>query len=83
MPGGKEDSSRDSVAESESGSVHLMRVAGIVRNRWPLCVGIGGRIASEYAVVSIPERKLVKIVRPAEGNDKSDFHGIGVRILAD
>jgi hypothetical protein len=34
-----------------------------------------------FAVVSIPERKLVKVVRPAEGNDKSDFHGIGVRVI--
>jgi hypothetical protein len=32
-------------------------------------------------VVSIPQRKLLKVVRPAEGNDKSDFHGIGVRVV--
>lgn len=31
------------------------------------------------AVVSIPERKLIKVVQPAEGNENSDFHGIGVR----
>jgi DNA-binding beta-propeller fold protein YncE len=34
-----------------------------------------------FAVVSIPERKLVQIVQPAEGNEASDFHGIGVRVL--
>jgi hypothetical protein len=34
-----------------------------------------------FAVVSIPERKLVKLVEPAPGNDKSDFHGIGVRVM--
>jgi DNA-binding beta-propeller fold protein YncE len=34
-----------------------------------------------FAVISVPERKLIKIVRPAEGNDKSDFHGIGVRVI--
>jgi DNA-binding beta-propeller fold protein YncE len=34
-----------------------------------------------FAVVSIPERKLLRIVQPAQGNDKSDFHGIGVRVI--
>jgi DNA-binding beta-propeller fold protein YncE len=34
-----------------------------------------------FAVISVPDRKLVKVVRPAEGNDQSDFHGIGVRPL--
>jgi DNA-binding beta-propeller fold protein YncE len=34
-----------------------------------------------FAVVSIPERKLLRIVQPAAGNDKSDFHGIGVRVI--
>jgi DNA-binding beta-propeller fold protein YncE len=34
-----------------------------------------------FAVVSIPQRKLVRVVQPAEGNDKSDFHGIGVRVI--
>jgi len=33
------------------------------------------------AVVSIPERKLIKVVQPAEGDEKSDFHGIGVRLV--
>jgi hypothetical protein len=33
------------------------------------------------AVVSIPERRLVRIVQPAQGNDRSDFHGIGVRVI--
>lgn len=36
-----------------------------------------------FAVVSIPERRLTKVVRPAEGNDNSDFHGIGVRVFGD
>jgi hypothetical protein len=34
-----------------------------------------------FAVVSIPERRLLRIVQPAQGNDKSDFHGIGVRVI--
>jgi DNA-binding beta-propeller fold protein YncE len=34
-----------------------------------------------FAVVSVPERKLVRIVQPARGNDRSDFHGIGVRVV--
>jgi DNA-binding beta-propeller fold protein YncE len=33
------------------------------------------------AVVNIRERKLIKIVQPAQGNEKSDFHGIGVRVM--
>jgi len=32
-----------------------------------------------FSVVSIPERKLIKLIEPAKGNEKSDFHGIGVR----
>jgi hypothetical protein len=34
-----------------------------------------------FAVVSIPDRTLVQVVQPAEGNEQSDFHGIGVRFL--
>lgn len=34
-----------------------------------------------FAVVSIPERRLVQVVQPAAGNEASDFHGIGVRVL--
>ena len=34
-----------------------------------------------FAVVSIKDRKLMRIVQPAQGNDKSDFHGIGVRSM--
>jgi DNA-binding beta-propeller fold protein YncE len=34
-----------------------------------------------FAVVSIPERKMLKLVQPAQGNDKSDFHGIAVRVI--
>jgi DNA-binding beta-propeller fold protein YncE len=32
-----------------------------------------------FSLVSIPERKLLRHVQPAPGNDRSDFHGIGVR----
>src|SRR5688572_6150814 len=31
-----------------------------------------------FTVVSIPDRKVVRHIQPAQGNDKSDFHGIGV-----
>ena len=34
-----------------------------------------------FSVVSIPDRKLVRHIQPASGNEKSDFHGIGVRIV--
>jgi DNA-binding beta-propeller fold protein YncE len=34
-----------------------------------------------FTVVSIPDRKVVRHIQPAQGNDKSDFHGIGVRIV--
>jgi len=34
-----------------------------------------------FAVIDVAERKLIKVVQPAEGNEKSDFHGIGVRVL--
>lgn len=37
--------------------------------------------APGFAVISIPDRKLLKIVQPAAGNDASDFHGIGVRVI--
>ena len=33
------------------------------------------------SVVSIPDRKVLRHIQPAPGNEKSDFHGIGVRIL--
>ncbi len=33
------------------------------------------------AVVNIRDRKLIRIVEPAKGNEKSDFHGIGVRVI--
>jgi DNA-binding beta-propeller fold protein YncE len=32
-----------------------------------------------FSVVNIAERKLIKLIEPAKGNEKSDFHGIGVR----
>jgi len=34
-----------------------------------------------FAVIDVATRKLVKVVRPAEGNELSDFHGIGVRVV--
>jgi DNA-binding beta-propeller fold protein YncE len=34
-----------------------------------------------FAVVSVPERRLIGIVQPAEGDVTSDFHGIGVRYI--
>ena len=34
-----------------------------------------------FSVVSIPDRKLVRHIEPAPGNEKSDFHGIGVRTV--
>jgi len=40
-------SSGDSVADRESASTTLHRVAGFDRNGWPTSVGIGGRLASE------------------------------------
>jgi hypothetical protein len=32
------------------------------------------------AVIDIRERRLLHVLEPARGNEKSDFHGIGVRI---
>jgi hypothetical protein len=34
-----------------------------------------------FAVVDVATRELVQIVQPNEGDEHSDFHGIGVRIL--
>ena len=34
-----------------------------------------------FSVVSIPDRKVLRHIQPAPGNEKSDFHGIGVRIV--
>jgi DNA-binding beta-propeller fold protein YncE len=34
-----------------------------------------------FSVVNIAERKLVRMIEPAKGNEKSDFHGIGVRLV--
>ena len=34
-----------------------------------------------FSVVSIPDRKVLRHVQPAPGNEKSDFHGIGVRVV--
>jgi hypothetical protein len=39
--------SGDSVADHESASTTLHRVAGFDRNGWPASVGISGRLASE------------------------------------
>jgi DNA-binding beta-propeller fold protein YncE len=35
-----------------------------------------------FAVINVADRKMVKVLQPAQDNDKSDFHGIGVRFLA-
>lgn len=34
-----------------------------------------------FAVIDLRTRKLVRTIEPAQGEPKSDFHGIGVRIL--
>jgi DNA-binding beta-propeller fold protein YncE len=34
-----------------------------------------------FAVIDIAERTLLQVVQPAEGNENSDFHGIGVRVI--
>jgi DNA-binding beta-propeller fold protein YncE len=34
-----------------------------------------------FTVLSIPERRVLRHVQPAPGNDRSDFHGIGVRVV--
>lgn len=34
-----------------------------------------------FAVIDVAERKLVRVVQPARGEENSDFHGIGVRVL--
>ena len=34
-----------------------------------------------FSVVSIPDRKVLRHIQPAPGNEKSDFHGIGVRLV--
>jgi DNA-binding beta-propeller fold protein YncE len=34
-----------------------------------------------FAVIGIKDRALQRIIQPAEDNDQSDFHGIGVRVL--
>ncbi|HEU4343432.1 MAG TPA: hypothetical protein VFU31_17935 [Candidatus Binatia bacterium] len=34
-----------------------------------------------FAVIDLRTRKLVRTIEPAKGEPKSDFHGIGVRIL--
>jgi DNA-binding beta-propeller fold protein YncE len=34
-----------------------------------------------FAVIDLRTRKLVRTIEPAKGESKSDFHGIGVRIL--
>lgn len=35
-----------------------------------------------FAVIDLKGRKLVRVVEPAKGEEKSDFHGIGVRVVA-
>jgi DNA-binding beta-propeller fold protein YncE len=36
-----------------------------------------------FAVVDIAARELIEVIQPAQGDPKSDFHGIGVRVIAD
>lgn len=35
-----------------------------------------------FAVLDLTSRKVVRVIEPAKGEEKSDFHGIGVRIIA-
>jgi hypothetical protein len=72
------DRVRDSIADSESftpasqgGRLRSEWVADFRRNRWPDCVGISGRLASDYAFLSAlnkqvagspPQRSYVAIV---------------------
>jgi hypothetical protein len=48
--------SSDSVADHESASTTLHRVAGFDRNGGPASVGIGGRLGSDYAFQPRPAR---------------------------
>ena len=36
-----------------------------------------------FAVVDVAARELIEVIQPAEGDPKSDFHGIGVRLIHD
>jgi hypothetical protein len=36
-----------------------------------------------FAVVDIAGRELIEVIQPAQGDPKSDFHGIGVRVIHD
>ena len=36
-----------------------------------------------FAVVDVAARELIEVIQPAKGDLKSDFHGIGVRVLHD
>jgi len=36
-----------------------------------------------FAVVDIAGRELIEVIQPAQGEPKSDFHGIGVRVIQD
>jgi len=36
-----------------------------------------------FAVVDIAGRELIEVIQPARGDPKSDFHGIGVRVIHD
>jgi hypothetical protein len=56
-------SSGDSVADRESASTTLNRVAGFDRNGWPACVGISGRLASDYALTSAERADLLEVER--------------------
>jgi len=45
---------------SSVGWFGAFRVAGFRHNRWPTCVGISGRIGSEYALCPVSNFKWVK-----------------------
>src|SRR5262245_35505139 len=51
------------------------RVAGFRRNRWPDCVGISGRIGSDYAGLPTASQSLVvqPVRRPFQLNVELDF----------
>ena len=67
----------DRVRRMDAGDLRLGQIDGIPVDLFES----GDGKTPGFAVVSIPERKMIKLVQPAEGNEKSDFHGIGVRMI--
>lgn len=35
-----------------------------------------------FAVIDLKARKVMRVIEPAKGQEKSDFHGIGVRVIS-